>query len=50
MRQEDADHEHDELETETLFQRVCLFFLVYPDLLTILVITIIAVGGLLLSR
>jgi hypothetical protein len=49
MRQEDADHEHDELETETLFQRVCLFFLVYPELLTILVLAILALVSFIIS-
>jgi hypothetical protein len=41
------DREHGE---DSLLQRVCLFFLVYPELLVILVVVFLALAGLAVSR
>lgn len=46
MLPEDAGTE-DSMETPPLFQRACLFFLVYPELLVILVLVILALVGLI---
>lgn len=39
-------HDDDKHEKVPLFQRVFVFFLVYPELLVILVLVILAVFGL----
>ncbi|WP_395403779.1 hypothetical protein ACHMXB_06435 [Arthrobacter sp. UC242_113] len=49
MLHEDTGQEDPEHRKDSLLQRVCLFFLVYPELLVILVVVIIALVGLAVS-
>jgi hypothetical protein len=46
---EDTGQEDREHRGDSLLQRVCLFFLVYPELLVILVLVILALVGLAVS-
>ncbi|MCB5273638.1 hypothetical protein BJG92_01162 [Arthrobacter sp. SO5] len=50
MLHEDSGQDDREHRTAPFFQRVCLFFLVYPELLVILVMVILALTGLAVSR
>lgn len=49
MLHEDTGQEDPGHGGDSLLQRVCLFFLVYPELLVILVVVIIALVGLAMS-
>ncbi|MBT2596856.1 hypothetical protein [Arthrobacter sp. ISL-72] len=42
-------HEENKHGKVPLFQRVFIFFLVYPELLVILVLIVLALGGLVIS-
>ena len=49
MLHDDARQDGSEHEKAPLLERVCLFFLVYPELLVILVVVILALFGLAVS-
>ncbi len=49
MLHDDSGQDDSQHGTAPLFQRVCLFFLVYPELLVILVVVILALSGLAVS-
>lgn len=49
MPDEDNGHEEGARQKVPLFQRVFIFFLVYPELLVILVLVVIALAGLVIS-
>lgn len=49
MLHEDNEHEEEKHGKVPLFQRVFIFFLVYPELLVTLVLVVIALVGLVIS-